>query len=496
MSDPLKRVYDLCVIGCGSAGFAAAMRALDLGKHVCIVECSEIGGAGVMWGALASKTLWELAKDYAIATKRDRGYHSIGLTVDYHSVRSVVLKAVRERQHQMQSQLEAFSPKRYQGPGSITFKRGTGSFTSNRFLRIDSSDNQSQEIESEFFLISTGSSPRRLNDIVPDQEQIFDSDGILSLNSFPKRLMIIGAGVVGCEYATIFSNYGQTEVYLVDHMGRILPFEDEDISGFVQANLEKKGVKILHSAKLSGIDQKPGHVEATLTWDSKDIIRYEIDALLLSIGRTPNLYQLNLQALGLDIEPDNDLPSDKNCHVSRNIYTAGDVSAHPDLVNIAELEGRLAVEHMFGIKTGSINYRNMSTIMFFYPAVAAVGLNERDCREKRIPYRVAYYANALVPRTIAMRNVNGFIKIIVSDDSIPKILGMRAAGPQVSNTIMGISYLINQDKGIADVLKTVHPHPTLSEGVQECIRVLLGTSIYKPSVFPELIKVRTWRPNR
>ena len=495
MSGQIKDVYDLCVIGCGSAGFAAAMRALDLGKHVCIVEAGEIGGAGVLWGALASKTLWELAKDYAIAAKKNRGYHATDLTVDYHSVRSVVLQAVRERQHQMLSQIEAFSPKRYQGPAAITYKRGTGSFISSHCLKIDGADNQSEEIESEFFLVSTGSSPRRLNDIVPDQRQIFDSDGILSLKSFPRRLMIIGAGVVGCEYATIFSNFGQTEVYLVDHMDRILPFEDEDISGFVQTNLEKRGVKILHSAKLSAMVQKPGHMEATLKWDSKKMECYEIDALLLSIGRTPNLSPMNLQSLGLDIGPDEDLPSDENCHVSGNIYAAGDVSVHPDLVNIAELEGRLAVEHMFGVQTGSINYRNMSTVMFFYPAVAAVGLNERECREKRIPYRVAYYANALIPRTIAMRNVNGFIKIIVSDDSDQKILGMRAAGPQVSNTIMGISYFIDQDKGIADVLKTVHPHPTLSEGVQECIRVLLGTSIYKPAVFPEFIKIRTWHPN-
>ena len=496
MAGRKKEVYDLCVIGCGSAGFAATMRALDLGKNVCIVESGEIGGAGVMWGALASKTLWELAKDYAIASKIDRGYHATDLTVDYHSVRSVILRAVRERQHQMRTQIEAFSPKRYQGPGSITYKRVAGSFISNHCLKINSTDNQSEEIESAFFLISTGSSPRRLNDIAPDQRQVFDSDGILRLKSFPRRLMIIGAGVVGCEYATIFSNFGQTEVYLVDHMDRILPFEDEDISGFVQTNLEKRGVKILHSAKLSGIGQKPGYVEATLTRESKDMERYEIDALLISIGRTPNLSSLNLQAVGLDIEPDEDLPSDENCHVSGNIYAAGDVSVHPDLVNISELEGRLAVEHMFGVKTGAINYRNMSTVMFFYPAVAAVGLNERECRKKRIPYRVAYYANALIPRTIAMRNVNGFIKIIVSDDSDQKILGMRAAGPQVSNTIMGISYLIDQDKGIADVLKTVHPHPTLSEGVQECIRVLLGTSIYKPSVFPDFIKVRTWHPNR
>ena len=303
MSSQQEDLFDVCVIGCGSAGFAAAMRAVDLGKRVCLVERKALGGAGVVWGALASKTLWELSKDYAVASKKDRGYHTGDLTVDYHSVRSVVLQAVRERQHQMRTQIEAFSPERYPGPGSITYMRGMGSFISTHCLKIEGSKNQSQEIESEFFLVSTGSSPRRLHDIVPDQRQVFDSDGILGLKSFPRRLMIIGAGVVGCEYATIFSNFGHTEVYLVDYMDRILPFEDGDVSGFVQTNLEKRGVKILHSARLNDVVRKSGHVEASLTWESKGIKRYEIDALLLSVGRTPNLSQLNLQALGLDVEP-------------------------------------------------------------------------------------------------------------------------------------------------------------------------------------------------
>ena len=123
MNANVSKTYDLCVIGCGSAGFAAAMRAFDLGKHVCIVESGEIGGAGVIWGALASKTLWELAKDYAIANKKDRGYDAGGLTVDYDSVRTTVLNAVRERQHQMLSQIEAFSLPRWQGAGAMEERR-------------------------------------------------------------------------------------------------------------------------------------------------------------------------------------------------------------------------------------------------------------------------------------------------------------------------------------------------------------------------------------
>jgi dihydrolipoamide dehydrogenase len=149
---------------------------------------------------------------------------------------------------------------------------------------------------------------------------------------------------------------------------------------------------------------------------------------------------------------------------------------------------------MFGAAKWPLRYTNMSTVMFFYPAVAAVGLNERQCREKQIPYRVAVYSNALLSRAIAMRARDGFVKIIVGDDAQQRILGMRAAGPQVSSTIMSIALLMDQEKRLEDVLKSVHPHPTMSEGIQECLRVLMKKSIYKPYAFPGLVQIRSWRP--
>ena len=128
--------YDLCVIGCGPGGFAAAMRALDLGKHVCIIEGDEIGGSGVMWGALAAKTMWELAKDYDIAAKVDRGYRASGLAADYQAVRNTVIQAVQEKQNQMLSQIETFAPRYWNGPGSLTLKRGWGAFLSRDMVEV------------------------------------------------------------------------------------------------------------------------------------------------------------------------------------------------------------------------------------------------------------------------------------------------------------------------------------------------------------------------
>jgi len=495
MTDSGQQLFDLCVLGCGAGGFAAAMRALDLGKDVCVIENDQIGGAGVMWGALASKTMWELAKDYAIAAKKDRGYRASGLTVDYRAVRATVFKAVSEKQNQMQTQIEALAPHNYPGPGSITYKTGAGAFLSPGKVAVTDRHGRREVVSAKYFLIATGSSPKKLPNTEVDQKQIFDSDGILRMKAFPKRLMIIGAGIVGCEYATIFSNFAQTKVILVDHMKSIIPYEDEDISRFVSENLIKSGVLIYHSAQLKDIVRRAGTLAVTLELPGGRLEKVQVDAVLISIGRQPNLAGLNLESLSIIPGSNGDLEPDRHCRIKKNIYAAGDVTVYPDLVNIAEMEGRYAVKHMFGIRQRPLNYHNMSTVMFFYPAVGAVGLNEKSCRQQRIPYRVAFYANALLPRAIAMRALNGFVKIIVSDDDRQQILGMRAAGPQVSNTIMSITYLMDQREGIQNVLKSVHPHPTMSEGIQECLRMLTGESIYKPQVFPQYLKIRTWHPD-
>jgi dihydrolipoamide dehydrogenase len=495
MAEDGNQHYDLGVIGCGPGGFAAAMRALDLGKHVCIAEGREIGGAGVMWGALASKTMWELAKDFSIASQTLRGYRASGLRMDYQAMRDSVLQAVREKQYQMLSQLETFSPGRWKGPGSLTFKKGWASFVSEKVIAIDCPDGRREEIQADHFVIATGSRPRAFPGIVTDGERVVDSDTILNLKAFPKRMVIVGAGVIGCEYATIFSNFGQTQVYLVDYAERIIPYEDDDVSDFISRNLTDNGVHILHSAILRDIRHFDDYLQVILDYDDGHSEVLEVDAALISIGRQPNFDCLQLEKAGVTLDPSGYLTTDENCRVRGHIYAAGDVTHRPALVNLAEMEGRFAVKHMYGTNRWPLNYRNMSTVMFFKPAVAAVGLNEKACQKKKIPYRVAYYANALLPRAIAMRATQGFLKIIVSEDE-QKVIGMRAAGPQASNTIMSIAFLMDQDKGIRDALKSVHPHPTMSEGIQDCLRVLLDKSVYKPYAFPNHIKIRRWHPEK
>ena len=279
-------------------------------------------------------------------------------------------------------------------------------------------------------------------------------------------------------------------------MERVIPFEDEDISDFVDNSLRKNGVQIFHSAKLRDIIRHRNYLEVVLDFDEGHSEVVEVDTVFVSVGRMPNLSTLNLDKVGIETTPKGYLVTNESCCVKDNIFAAGDVTQHPNLVNVAEMEGRFAVKHMFGVSQKPLNYSNMSTIMFFYPAVAAVGLNEKKCQELKIPYLAAHYSNSLLNRAIAMRNTDGFVKIIASDDEDQRILGMRAAGAQVSGTIMSIALMMEQDKKMGDVLKSLYPHPTMSEAIQEGMRLLLNKSVYKCQAFPEQLKLWSWHPEK
>ncbi len=495
----MKDKFDLIIIGAGPGGYAAAMRALDYGKHVCIIEKHKVGGTGIMNGVLTSKTMWELSQDYAVAASVDRGFRASGLNVDYKKVRKAVMNAARSKQLQMLSQIESFSD-RNSPKGSLTLKYGVGSFVDNNTVRIVAHDASEQTVSAPNIIIATGSVPRKYPGLKLDQKRIIDSDGILNLQEFPERMIIIGSGIIGTEFATIFSSFKQTEVHLLDRMNRVLPFEDPDISDFISDNLEKNGVNIHHTANLRTITKHSDCLEVVLDYKDGHSAVLETDVALVSIGRVPNLEGLGLDKIGIETTERGFLEIDGNCAVKNksqktNIFAVGDITGHGQLVNIAEIQGRYVVEKLYGDNKKVLDYSNMSTLMFFRPEVAAVGLNEKEARKQNIAYRAALYCNRLVNRAIAMRSVNGFVKLLISNDGSEKILGMRAAGPQVSALIVSVAHLINQGNSLQEAMKLIHPHPSISEGLQECMRLFKNSSIYKSNAFPDQIKVWEWKPN-
>jgi dihydrolipoamide dehydrogenase len=476
--------FDACVIGGGPAGFAAAMRLWDFGKRVALVERGRLGGAGVHNGALSSKTLWELSRDYRNATRRDRGFFAERVEVHFPAVAEAVALATSVKTAQILKQIHELAEPRPGMPGAITLVSGAARFVDAHTIHVEGTEpGLSRQLTADHFVVATGSRPRTLPTIEVDGHTIMTSDHIGALERFPRSLVVLGAGVVGCEFATIFANFGQTKVYLIDRAERILPFEDEDVAGLCSANLEKKGVTVHHRASLVSMRRVGEEVEYCIEHATGGRETLRVEKALISIGREPNTVGLDLRAAGVEIDKGGHVVVDDTCTSVPHIYAAGDATLDVALVNVGEIEGRHAAERICGAAQKRLTYENLSTIMFLDPEVAAIGFNEQEAQKRRIPYRVAVYNYALVNRPIAMRATDGFVKLLVSDDDQMRILGMRALGVHASTMIEAVSFMMQNGSSARELAELLHPHPAVTEGLQDCVRMLMGTSIYKPCVF-------------
>jgi len=208
-----------------------------------------------------------------------------------------------------------------------------------------------------------------------------------------------------------------------------------------------------------------------------------VEKALISVGREPNAGSLDLGAAGVELGPQGQIVVEDTQTTVPHIWATGDVTLDIALVSIGEIEGRHAIERICGATTQPLSYDNLSTIMFLDPEVAAIGLNEQDAQKRRIPYRVAVYNYNLVNRAIAMRATDGFVKVLVTDDDEMRILGVRALGVHASTTLEAVSLMMQSGRSVRELAELLHPHPAVTEGLQDCVRMLMGTSIHKPVVF-------------
>ena len=481
------RKFDLCIIGGGPAGYAAAMRAIDLGKKVILVEKDKVGGAGVYNGALSSKTLWELSQKVFEVNKTVVSTGRQKFEISWDEVRRTMNEAIFDRKFQYSCHLKLLQTE----TDEIVFRyeRGSAKMLNPKQVEVTKHSGETKIIEADNTILATGSRARKLPNVDIDEKIIMTSDGIHQIEDFPKSLVILGAGVIGCEFATIFSNFGKTKVYLLDRAERILPFEDEDVAKLVADNLQAKGVEIFHSATLVHMNHKDGEVEFEVSFPDGTREKMQVDKAMISIGRSPNVKNIGMEEAGVSMSKRGVHIGDDDTRTNiPNIYAVGDVTGRVALVNMGELEARHAVELMFKQTTERLSYDNISSIMFLDPEVAGVGMSEQECRAKNIAIKVVKIDYSCIARAIAMRKTQGFFKIIVSNDKEMKILGMRAVGEHASSAIQAVALLIKMNMGIGVLAELVHPHPSIIEGIQECVRMLMNKSIFKSSVFKDKLK--------
>ncbi|MBI3502493.1 MAG: NAD(P)/FAD-dependent oxidoreductase [Bacteroidetes bacterium] len=477
--------YDLCIIGGGPSGYAAAMRAIDFGKKVVLIERDKIGGTGLYNGALSSKAMWEFSQKYFTVKNELKESGADGFDISFEDFMKTTNAAVFDRKFQLAVHVKLLQTETEKKV--FTYERGNAVLKNKNEVVIQKVEKE-KTIYADYIILATGSRPRKLPTIPIDEKIIFTSDGIFSITDFPKSMVVLGAGVIGCEFATIFSNLGKTKVFLIDKADRILPFEDEDVSSTAASNLEKNGAVIHRNSSLARMEIKNGEVEYELQYKDGRKEIHHVEKALVSVGRIPNTDNLGLENAGVQVDPNGYIVEKDTQTTVPTIYAVGDISRNVALVNVGELEGRLAVEKIFSEPDKKLNYQNLSAIMFLNPEVATVGLNEQQAKEKKLNFRVVKIDYSCIARAIAMRKTQGFFKIIVTDDDEMKILGMRAVGEHASSAIQAVALLISMDKGIGVLADLIHPHPSIIEGIQECVRMLMGKSIFKSSVFKDKLK--------
>lgn len=469
--------YDLIVIGGGPSGYAAAMRALDFKKKILLIEKNKLGGAGVTNGALSSKTWWELSREASAFRKSLNRYNIEIPLINFSEIQNEVRRAVEERKGMLEEHLKELQNTSYSN--LLDFKKGDARVIGQHEVEILVGAKK-EVVQGDYIILATGSRPRYLPELPIDEKHVLTSEGIEDMTDFPESMVIVGAGVIGCEYATIFSGFGRTKVHLIDKGDRILPFEDEDVVRIIERNMENNGVLIHRNSKLMSMRVVNERVEYELEYTDGSRGTFNVEKALVSVGRVANLEDLWDDKVGIDISKRGIHNNDTQTNVS-NIYAVGDLTADISLVNVGELEGRYAVERIFGHPDRKLVYENISTIMFLSPEVAGVGLNETQAKEKGIDYKVVTLEYSTIPRAIAKRNTQGFIKLLVTCDDHMKILGMKVVGNHASSAIQAVAVLISMNKGIEELAECVHPHPSITEGIQECVRMLMGKSLFKPT---------------
>ncbi|HKF52180.1 MAG TPA: Si-specific NAD(P)(+) transhydrogenase [Candidatus Acidoferrales bacterium] len=444
--------FDLLVIGSGPAGEKAAAQAAYFGKTVALIEhAAVVGGACINTGTVPSKTLRESALYFS--GLKQRGIYGIdyslreGLTVqDFMRHKDQVVAAERKK---IEQNLAAHK---------VEYIRGTAAFENAHEVSVRRENQPEQKLHGEVILIATGSRPHRAPEIPYDDQQVFESDSILTMERIPQSMIVVGGGVIGCEYASIFAALG-VRVALADGRDRLLPFLDAEIAERLRAKLEKLGVQFYFGERVAKTEIKNSDVHLTLS-SGKSL---NADTALFAAGRRGNIDELKLEKAGVEVNNRGLINVNERYETSASgVYAAGDVIGFPALASTSMEQGRLAVCHAFGFKYKQRIASTMPMGIYTIPGISAVGETEETCREKQIPFAVgrAHYENNA--RGIIIGDTTGMLKLVFRRDD-KKLIGVHIIGENATELVHIGSTVIEMGGTLDTLIELVFNYPTLSE---------------------------------
>jgi dihydrolipoamide dehydrogenase len=464
----LANEFDLIVLGSGPGGYVAAIRASQLGLKVAIVERENLGGICLNWGCIPTKALLRSAE--ILHYMKHAG--SYGLTVENPGFD---LKKVVERSRGVAKQLN-MGVTGLLKKNKITVFMGEGKLTGKTKLSV-TKDGKTEELTAKNIIVATGARARDLPFAKADGKRIWTYRHALAPTETPSKLLVIGSGAIGIEFASFFNDLG-SKVTIVEMLDRILPVEDAEISEFMTKALTKQGMTIMTGAGVQKIDASASGVKAEIKAKDGKVSTEEFSHVIVAVGIAPNTENLGLEAVGVGLDERKHIKTDEFCRTSSpNIYAIGDVTGAPWLAHKASHEGVIAVEHMAGRHPHPMNKLNIPGCTYCHPQVASVGLTEAKAKEAGYKVKVGKFPFIGNGKAIALGETEGFIKTVF-DEATGELLGAHMVGAEVTELIQGYTIGKTLETTEAELMETVFPHPTLSEMMHESVLAAYGRVLH------------------
>lgn len=460
--------FDVVVVGGGPGGYVAAIRAAQLGRSVCLVEKDQLGGTCLNRGCIPTKAL--VASTQALEMARRLAEYGVEAGGDG-EIRARFDKMVA-RKNQVVARLRAgvsFLLKK----NKVNVIAGTGRIVGPGRVQVETGGTEGPaEVRARDIIIATGSRPVVFPTFGYDGRTVTTSDEALDFQDVPESLLIVGGGVVGCEFAFIFSSLG-SKVTVVDIMPSILPMEDPDAAAAVAASLKKRGVAVRTGVKIERIVAERGEAVATL--DTGE--RLTASRALLSVGRKPNSEGIGLEHVGVQVGKGNEVVVNDGMATNvPGIYAIGDVVGKVMLAHVASAQGIVAAHNIAG-GDRRMSYGAVPSAIFTSPEVASVGLNERQAKEEGFDVRVGKFPFAASGKALAMGEAEGFVKI-VADGGTDRILGIHMVGPHATELIAEPTAAVRMKMTVGEFARTIHAHPTLAEAIGEAAEAVHRMAIH------------------
>ncbi|MBC8254561.1 MAG: dihydrolipoyl dehydrogenase [Ardenticatenia bacterium] len=456
--------YDVVVIGGGPGGYVAAIKARQIGLKTGLVEKESLGGVCLNWGCIPTKALLrnaEVIRTLGEGKAFGFSFDTSTLTVDY--------AAAQKRSRQVSGRLVKgvqFLMKK----NEVDVIEGTGVLKSPNEVTVGE-----QTLSTKNIIIATGARPRPLSGVAIDGNLIISSREALEMTQLPESIIVVGAGAIGVEFASVWNAYG-ANVTLVEMLPTVLPLEDADIGAELEKALKKQKIAVLTGTRVDQVDTSGGKVTLAVSKDGATET-LTADKALIAIGAIPNSEGIGLESIG--IETDRGFVGIDE-HMQSNVpgvYAIGDVTGKLALAHVASAQGMVAAEAIAGHETEALNYSKMPRCVYSHPEVASVGLSESEARKSGYEVQVGQFPFRANGKALGLNDYEGFVKI-VSDGQYNEVLGVHIFGPHVTELIAGPTAMLRLEATLEEIAHTIHPHPTLSEAIMEAAHAAMGEAIH------------------